>query len=109
MLERWWRHEARAGENLAELPTQDSACRIAFEPIDEGATRAAPRERRSTKGRTAGLAENAWWTYWKPFVFYALAPDFTPTGTGRSDCAAARCIEVGDANGPRSRPTSNSP
>ena len=99
MLERWWRHEARASENLAELPTQDSACRIAFEPLDEGAARRSAPGTPADEGRTAGLAENAWWTFWKPFVFYVVAPDFAPGGAGRSDCPAARCIEVRDANG----------
>jgi len=99
MLERWWRHEARANESLSELPTRDSACRIAFEPLDEGAARRSAPGIPADEGRTAGLAENAWWTFWKPFVFYSLAPDFTPGGAARSDCAPSRCIEVADANG----------
>jgi hypothetical protein len=84
MLERWWRDAARAPENLAELPTRDAACRIAFEPADEGATRRSVPGSPAEEGRTAGLAENAWWTFWKPFVFYALAPDFAPGGAGSS-------------------------
>jgi hypothetical protein len=58
-------------------------CRIALEPPDEG--------------RTAGLAENAWWTFWKPFVFYALAPDFAPGGTAS---AAGRQFAVIVAGAP---------
>ena len=81
MLERWWREAARSPENLAELPTRDTACRIAFEPADEGAARRSAPGNPGEEGRTAGLAENAWWTSWKPFVFYALAPDFAPGGT----------------------------
>jgi len=99
MLERWWRHEGGAPGNLAELPTQASACRIAFEPDDDGPARRSAPGSPADEGRTAGLAENAWWTYWKPFVFYALSPDFAPDGAGRSDCAGARCVEVRDANG----------
>ena len=96
MLERWWRHVARSPENLAELPTKDYACRIAFEPGDEGALRRSAPGTPLDEGRTAGLAENAWWTYWKPFVFYALAPEVRPDGPGRPDCAARPCIEVVD-------------
>jgi hypothetical protein len=96
MLDRWWRHVARSPENLAELPTQDSACRIAFEPSDEGAVRVSPAGTPPEEGRTAGLGENAWWTFWKPFVFYALADEVRPDA-GAARCDVGQCIEVVDA------------
>ena len=99
MLERWWRHASRTPESLAELPTRANACRIAFEPDDEGPSRRSGPGTPSDEGRTAGLAENAWWNYWKPFVFYALAPDFAPDGSGQAGCDTKRCIEVRDAHG----------
>lgn len=100
MLERWWRHEPRSPENLAELPTRDHACRIAFEPADTGATRRLPPGTPLDEGRTAGLAEKAWWTFWKPFVFYAVAPAFR-AGSAAGDCrgGADACIEVVGAEG----------
>jgi hypothetical protein len=99
MLERWWRSAAAVPERLAELPTRETACRIAFEPADEGVARRSAAGNPAEEGRTAGLAENAWWTFWKPFVFYAVAPGVAPAGSGRADCTAARCIEVRDARG----------
>jgi hypothetical protein len=98
MLERWWRHEPRAPENIAELPTQDRACRIAFEPGDPGPLRTSPAGTPPEEGRTAGLGENAWWTYWKPFVFYALSPAFR-AGSPAARCDGAPCIDIADANG----------
>jgi hypothetical protein len=84
MLERWWRHSPRAPENLTELPTRDRACNIAFPPLDEGPARVSAAGSPSDEGRTAGLAENAWWTSWKPFVFYAV-------------CASPPCLDLVDA------------
>jgi hypothetical protein len=98
MLERWWRHEARAPENLTELPTQDRACRIAYEPGDAGPVRTSVAGTPPDEGRTAGLAENAWWTYWKPFVFYTLAPGFR-AGSAATQCDGAACVEIADAGG----------
>lgn len=98
MLERWWRHEARAPENLAELPTQDRSCRIAFEPADAGPTRTSAPGSPPDEGRTAGLAENAWWTYWKPFVFYALSPAHR-AGSAAGRCEGSSCIDVADGDG----------
>jgi hypothetical protein len=95
MLERWWRHQPRIPELLSELPTQDRSCRIAYEPADAGPTRRSVAGTPPDEGRTAGLAEVAWWTYWKPFVFYALAPAFRADGDG--ECASQQCIEVVDA------------
>jgi hypothetical protein len=95
MLERWWRSTPRSPESLAELPTRDRACHIAYEPLDEGPARVSPAGTPPEEGRTAGLAENAWWTYWKPFVFYALAP----AGRAGSECNATSCIAVVDAGG----------
>jgi len=96
MLDRWWRYTSRSPENLAELPTQDSACRIAFEPADEGAVRRSPAGTPPEEGRTAGLGENAWWSFWKPFVFYALADEVRPDAAG-AGCTSGQCIEVVDA------------
>jgi hypothetical protein len=98
MLERWWRHEPRSPETLADLPTQDRACRIAFEPADPGPVRTSPAGSPPEEGRTAGAAENAWWTYWKPFVFYALSPAFR-AGSAAARCEGAACVEVADAGG----------
>ena len=98
MLERWWRHEPRSPEGHAELPTRDQACRIAFEPADDGPRRRLSAGTPAEEGRTAGLAENAWWTYWKPFVFYALAPDARPQPFPSPGCTGG-CIEVREAGG----------
>ena len=98
MLERWWRHEPRSPENLAELPTRDTACRIAFEPLDEGPTRISAPGTPSDEGLTAGLAGNAWWTYWKPFVFYAIAPSYR-AGSSATRCDGSYpCIEIHEAD-----------
>jgi len=97
MLERWWRHEPRTPELLTELPTRDRSCRIAYEPADEGPTRGSAAGTPTDEGRTAGLSEVAWWTYWKPFVFYALAPAYRADGAG--GCASHACIDIVDANG----------
>jgi hypothetical protein len=94
MLERWWRHQARTPEHLAELPTRDRACRIAFEPLDEGPVRVSPPGSPADEARTAGLAENAWWTYWKPFVFYALGPDLDVVDDAGSILASGKDFAV---------------
>ena len=98
MLERWWRHAARTPELLAELPTRDRSCRIAYEPADDGPTRRSVAGTPPDEGRTAGLSEAAWWTFWKPFVFYALAPAYRADG-GAGGCASQPCIDVVDADG----------
>ena len=98
MLERWWRHDPRAPEALNELPTRDQACRIAFEPADDGPRRRLAAGAPPDEGRTAGLGENAWWTFWKPFVFYALAPDARPYPAPSPGCTNG-CVEVRDAGG----------
>jgi hypothetical protein len=47
--------------------------------------------------------------YWKPFVFYALAPAFR-AGTGDARCDATNpCLEVIDAAAPPSPRASSSP
>lgn len=97
-LGRWWRPAARAPENLGELPTRDNACRIAVPPADAGPQRSAPPGTPSDEGLTAGSAAPAWWTSWKPFVFYALARDFAPGAAGA--CAAPEyCLEVVEPSG----------
>ena len=78
MLDRWWRYAPRSPETLAELPVRDSACRVAFEPADAANERREVPGTPPEEGRTAGLAENSWWTFWKPYVFYALAEGKPP-------------------------------
>ncbi len=101
MLARWWRVDAREPERLAELPTREDACRLALPPADAGPAREAPPGTPAAEGRTAGLEENAWWSAWKPFVFYAVAPAAAPDRKPGADCATAGCIDVEDANGRR--------
>jgi hypothetical protein len=99
MLERWWRHEPRSPENLAELPSRDRACRIAYEPADEGPVRRLAAGSPPEEASTAGLAEPSWWNSWKPFVFYALAPAFR-AGSATPQCGDSQpCLTVGDADG----------
>lgn len=99
MLERWWRHEARSPEALAELPTQSHACRIAFPPADAGPARTMPPGTPDDEGRTAGTSELAWWTSWKPFVLYAPAAGYS-AGAAPPGCGdPAACIEIVDAQG----------
>jgi hypothetical protein len=95
MLDRWWRYQPRTPEDLGELPVKSQACRIAFEPDDDGVTRRLAPGSPSSEGRTAGLAENAWWTSWKPFVFYALARDLRPDAPAASACLGPDdCLDV---------------
>jgi hypothetical protein len=99
MLERWWRASPRSPEALAELPARPEACRIAMAPLDEGPARVSPPGSPGDEGITAGLAAASWWTAWKPFVFYALAPGFGPAAA-RAECAApGDCMEVVDPGG----------
>jgi hypothetical protein len=49
-------------------------------------------------GSTAGLAGNSWWSAWKPYVFYALAPAYSADGAA-SDCDSSSCIELVDPAG----------
>ena len=95
-LDRWWR--ASPAGDLAQLPTADDACRIAVAPDDPGPQRASPPPAPADEGTTAGLASNAWWTPWKPYVFYALSQAFSAASTD-SQCSASRCIVVSDAAG----------
>ena len=100
MLERWWRASARDPENLAELPTQDGACRIARAPGDAGAQRSLPAGVPASEGETAGGEENSWWTSWKPFVFYAVAPGFAPSALASPSCTeGAACLELLEPSG----------
>jgi hypothetical protein len=99
MLERWWRHEARNPEVLAELPAQPHACRIAFPPADAGPARTMPPGSPDDEGRTAGASEIAWWTSWKPFVFYAPAAAYSAAGAPRGCDDPAACIGLVDAEG----------
>lgn len=96
MLARWWRVAPRSPENLAELPTRDDACRIAIAPDDAGPVRLASPATPVDEARTAGLAENAWWSAWKPFVFYALAQGYRPPGAGVPGCGDSGCLALTD-------------
>lgn len=96
MLPRWWRVQARAPESLSELPTRDDACRIAIAPDDAGPVRQAFPATPADEARTAGLAENAWWSAWKPFVFYALAQGFRPASAGAPGCGDSGCLALLD-------------
>jgi len=99
MLERWWRAAPRTPEDFAGVPTRDQACHIAVAPDDAGERRTAPPPAPDDEGETAGHAGNAWWTPWKPFVFYALARSHAPASAA-VDCAdPARCVDVGDLGG----------
>jgi hypothetical protein len=98
-LPRWWRETPRVPEALAELPTQSHACRIAFPPEDAGASRTIPPGNPGDEGRTAGIAEIAWWTSWKPFVLYAPAAGHSAPA-GQPGCSGAKsCIELIDGEG----------
>lgn len=99
MLERWWRASPRSPEVLAELPARPEACRIAMAPLDEGPARVSPPGSPDDEGSTAGLAQASWWTAWKPFVFYALAPGFGPAADSAACTAPGACIEVVDPDG----------
>ena len=99
MLERWWRAHARSPEALGELPVRDGACRIAFPPDDEGDARRLLPGSPAAEGRTAGLSENAWWSFWKPFVFYALAASHQPSLGAARACTAAECLTLVDETG----------
>ena len=99
-LDRWWRAAARTPENLAELPTRDDACRIALAPDDAGPQRSRPPGTPADEGRTAGRAENSWWTPWKPFVFYALARGFAPASRDAPGCTApSECLDLIEPSG----------
>ena len=98
MLERWWRHDARLPEALAELPTANDACRIAVAPADVGTQRSTPPGSPAAEGQTAGRAGNSWWNAWKPYVFYALARGFAPDA-GASACQATACLDLAEPSG----------
>ena len=98
MLDRWWRGQSRAPENLLGLPTANEACRIAIAPSDDGAHRSLPAGNPAGEGGTAGHDANSWWSAWKPYVFYALASGFSP-GTGAPSCDGAACLELVDPSG----------
>jgi hypothetical protein len=99
MLERWWRHESRVPESLAELPTEPHACRIAQAPADGGPGRTLPPGSPLEEGRTAGAAQLAWWTSWKPFVFYAPAPGYVAQPAAPGCVDPRRCIDAVDGAG----------
>jgi hypothetical protein len=99
MLERWWRNASRSPEALDELPVRDPACRIAFPPDDEGDRRRLAPGSPAEEGRTAGVAENAWWTHWKPYVFYALARSRSPTAPSAASCGPHDCLALLDETG----------
>jgi type II secretory pathway pseudopilin PulG len=100
MLPGWWRAAPRAPENLSELPTRDDACRIAIEPDDAGPQRAAPPGTPDEEAQTAGRDDNAWWSAWKPYAFYALASGYRPGESPASGCGdGSACIELTDALG----------
>ena len=96
MLPRWWRIEARSPEILSELPTREDACRIAIAPDDAGPLRQAFPATPADEARTAGLAENAWWSAWRPFVFYVLAPGHRPALAGSAGCGDSGCLALVD-------------
>ena len=100
MLDRWWRSAARSPEDFAGLPTRDQACHVAIAPDDAGAQRSALPPAPADEGATAGHSGNAWWTPWKPFVFYALARSFAPDALASPGCAdETQCIEIADLSG----------
>ena len=98
MLDRWWRASARTPEDLAQLPTANDACRIAVAPADEGPARTAAPGSPAAEGSTAGRDANAWWTPWKPYVFYALGERMAPASVSPS-CAAGPCLDLVDVTG----------
>jgi type II secretory pathway pseudopilin PulG len=100
MLERWWRAAPHAPEDFAGLPTRDQACHIAIAPDDAGTARTTPPPSPAEEGETAGHSGNAWWTPWKPFVFYALARAYAPSSAPSAGCGdSGQCIEVADLSG----------
>ncbi len=45
-------------------------------------------------------ADHTWWASWRPFVFYALAPDFAPTASAFADCERpGACLALADRAG----------
>jgi hypothetical protein len=98
MLDRWWRAEARTPEGLGELPTANDACRIAIAPADEAPRRGVPPGTPAQEGHTAGRDANAWWSAWKPHVFYVLARGFSP-GAAAASCESGACLEVAELSG----------
>jgi hypothetical protein len=99
MLDRWWRHQPRAPEALGELPTESHACRIALAPSDTGTRRTLPPGSPADEGSTAGTAQIAWWTSWKPFVFYAPAPGYAAQAAAPGCADPKACIELVDGEG----------
>jgi len=96
MLDRWWRAQAKLPERLDELPTAAQGCRIAELAHDEGETRTRAPGSPPEEGET--VAAPAWWRAWKPHVFYAPAPAFTP-GSAAPACEGGGCIALEDAAG----------
>jgi hypothetical protein len=97
MLERWWRASARTPENLAELPTQDDACRIAVPPSDPGPVRTWPPPAPAAEG--ASPSAPAWWRAWQPYVFVSIAPGHDPASAPPAGCArTGQCITLLDAD-----------
>jgi hypothetical protein len=99
MLVRWWRHEPRVPEALAELPTESHACRIALAPSDAGTRRTLPPGSPAEEGGTAGVALPAWWTSWKPFVFYAPASGYVARAATPGCAQPGACIDLVDGEG----------
>lgn len=99
MLARWWRTHARSPERLAELPTRDDACRIAIPPDDAGPVRSAPPATPSDEASTAGTAAPSWWSAWKPYVTWTVAPASSPVSPQPGDCAARACLDIVDRDG----------
>jgi hypothetical protein len=99
MLERWWRHQARVPEALVELPTAAHACRMAIAPADPGPSRSLPPGSPGEEGSTAGAAQAAWWTSWKPFVFYAPAAGHAAHAAIPGCAAPGSCIALVDGDG----------
>jgi len=100
MLDRWWRATAHTPEDFAGLPTRDQACHVAIAPDDAGATRTTAVPAPADEGETAGHSGNAWWTPWKPFVFFAVARAYAPAAAPPAGCGdPTQCIDLADLSG----------
>jgi hypothetical protein len=100
MLDTWWRTTPRVPELLADLPTQENACRIAVAPGDAGPERTRPPGTPASEGRTAGGTQLSWWSAWKRYVFYAVAHANRPQPGPPSPCnGEAECLQLADEAG----------
>ncbi|HLX23031.1 MAG TPA: hypothetical protein VKR38_06780 [Usitatibacter sp.] len=90
--------DGRRGVHFGRIPNTPFDAMAAQGRLDRWQDAGSACSLASADGSTAGLGGVSWWTAWKPYVFYGLAPEYSADGAAAA-CAPGSCIDLVDSAG----------